>query len=179
MRADRPVDAGEVGVRRARRFLRPAWALAAGLAVVAALALGAPALAQSAARQVGERQDVTIVELTGGYDASLPDGRVNAEPRESVASEFFRTHPDRYDFLLVFTTFDFATDDALAFHLAVRNDVRGIGKPLFDHSADFGSAGRLQSYVDLANLAHWPADPLAPEFEKVLTVGAHELLHRW
>src|SRR5256885_11970288 len=98
MRADRPVAAGEGGVRRALRCRRPAcsawspWVLAAA----AALALAAPGLGQSAARQVDERQDVTVVELQGGYDAALPDGSVNAAPRESVAREFFRTHPDRY-----------------------------------------------------------------------------------
>lgn len=153
------------------------------LAVVAALALGSPvrvvADGQFHARQIDERNGVPILELTGTYDTDLPGNVANAEPREAVAQEFFRTHADDYDFLIVFTSFQFQTSDGIAFHWAVRNDVQGIGLPPVDLGAEFGSAARLKGYVDMPALSLVETDPLKPEFEQTLSILSHELLHQW
>src|SRR5689334_6934803 len=158
-------------------------ALAAGLLVLAGLAVR-PAAAETTvgaatAHLVADRGHVAVVELTGGYDEKLANGDVNADPREAVAQELFKSHPDEYDFLIVWSTFPFDTHEAKAFCLPVLNDVQGIGMPLFDNSDLFGSRHKLQAYVDMAALAGWATDPLAPKFEDTLVVLSHEMLHRW
>lgn len=137
------------------------------------------------ARHIEDREQVSVIELVGNYDKVKSDGEPNVEPRSVIAREFFRTHPDEYDFLVVFTTFEFATPsstpgaDALAFHMGVRNDVEGIGLPIFDNSDLFGSDGQLQGYVDMAALSRYVTDPLNPGFELVLSTLAHEIQHQW
>ncbi len=125
-----------------------------------------------------DRRGVAVLEFTGSYDLKL-GGQLNAEARAVVAREFFATHPDRYDFLVVFTGFELDTGTALAFHLGVQNQVEGIGLPLFDESAQFGSAGKLQGYIDMAALGRHSFDPLDPGFEETLGVLAHETMHQW
>ena len=66
-------------------------------------------------RDAGE---IAVVEHDGtNYDDRLPDGTLNVEARARVGLRFYETHPDAYDFLVVFTNFDFKTSDATAFHL--------------------------------------------------------------
>ena len=79
---------------------------------------------------VEDKQHVSVINFAGNYDASLPDGSLNAEARAVVAQEFYRTHADEYDFLVVFSGFEFDTGEALAFHLGLKNEVSGIGLPL-------------------------------------------------
>lgn len=117
--------------------------------------------------------NISQIEFSGDYARGL------AAPRQAIAQRFLESHPDRYDFLIVFTTFEFATGDADAFYNPVRNDVAGIGQALFDHSAAYGSAGRLQGYVDMAALQRRVLSARAPEFEHTRNLLAHELMHRW
>ena len=85
---------------------------------------------------VEDRGHVSIIDFSGNYDSELAGGSLNSEARAVVAKEFYRTHADEYDFLVVFSAFEFDTGDAVAFHLGVQNDVEGIGVPIFDHSAE-------------------------------------------
>ena len=130
------------------------------------------------AQAVGDQDHLSVIEVTGDYDQYY-QGEVNALPRALVAREFYSHHPDHYDFLVVFSTFELDTGDAVAFHLGVRNDVQGIGLPLFDESDLFGSDGRLQGYIDMASLARYATDPLDPAFEETLAVATHEIFHQW
>ncbi len=127
-------------------------------------------------RDVGH---LTHMEFAGDYDKTLPGGLPNAPARAVVAREFFRTHPDQYDFLVTFTTFEFQTGDAVAFALPVQNHVQGIGKPIFDNSSLFGSGGKLKSFIEMAAASRYQLNPLAPEYEFVLGTLAHETLHTW
>lgn len=131
------------------------------------------------ARHLEDRNSVAVIEISGNYDKNLPNGKMNAEPRAMIAREFYRTHADDYDFLVVFSSFEFKTQDALAFCLPIRNDVRGIGLNLFDNSALFGSKNRLRGYIDMAALTRYSLQPLNPEFEAVMSTLAHEILHVW
>ena len=128
---------------------------------------------------VEDRNDVSIIQLAGNYDKSLSTGAFNAEPRSAIAREFFRTHPDQYDYLVVFSTFEFNTGPALAFEFTVRNDTQGIGQQQTDLTSLFGSHSKLQAYIDMAALTRYTTDPTDPNFELVLQTLAHEMLHRW
>jgi hypothetical protein len=92
------------------------------------------------ARFLRDDKGVSIIEFSGNYGIGLP------APAETVGKEFFRTHADVYDFLVVFSSFEYPTtsaegENALAFHRGVRNDTQGIGLKPFDHSQAYGSKG--------------------------------------
>jgi hypothetical protein len=62
--------------------------------------LPAPSLAaEFTAKHIGDFGNVSVLEVSGNYNADLADGTVNAEPRQAIAREFYRTHKDEYDFL--------------------------------------------------------------------------------
>jgi len=128
---------------------------------------------------VEDRGHVSVINFSGNYDAHLSGGSLNAEARAVVAKEFYRNHADEYDFLVVFSAFEFDSGEAVAFHIGVQNGVEGIGVPIFDNSAEFGSDGKLQGYIDMAALSRYEVDPLNPEFEFLLNVLSHEILHQW
>lgn len=131
------------------------------------------------AAHVEDVENVSIIEFAGNYDKKLPSGETNAAARAVVAREFYRTHADDYDFLVVFSDFEFNTGDATAFYNPVRNDTQGIGLPQFDLSSIYGSEGKLQGYIDMAALSRYELDPLKPSYERGLLVLAHEFFHRW
>jgi len=128
---------------------------------------------------IEDTNQITHMEFVGEYDRDLPGGAPNLPARAVVAQEFFRTHPDEYDFLVTFTTFEFETGDAVAFHQGVRNDVEGIGLPIYDNSQVYGSDGRLRGFIEMAAASRYELNPLAPDYEFVLTTLAHETLHQW
>ena len=129
--------------------------------------------------------DIAIVEHDGSpYDDRLPDGTLNVEARTAVGLRFFETHPDAYDFLVVFTNFTFKTSDATAFHLYGRNDVEGIGKPVGSIGPEvFGSPSRLKGWIDMGAVWQYRDPPFSlepgPGFLRTLGVLAHELGHQW
>ena len=121
-----------------------------------------------------DRRNVTVIEYDGNYD------RDNFEARTVVAKEFYKEHPDTYDFLMVFTSFEFESGDAIAFHNTIQNDVQGLGKRIYDSSSFYGSNGKLKGLTDMAALSRYSSlDPLDPGFEDVLFVMSHEILHQW
>jgi hypothetical protein len=84
-----------------------------------------------------------------------------------VAQAFYRHYGDDYDFLNIIST---PSRFANRTHTIVRNDVSGIGFPLTDGSAQFGSAGRLRGY------SLFPI----PGFYDGAGVGfSHETGHQW
>lgn len=131
------------------------------------------------AKLKGVRSNVAVVEIDGDYSRDAPGGKLNIEPRGLVAKELYKQLADRYDFIVAFSNFEFNTGFALAFYSGIRNDTKGIGQPLFDNSAYFGSRGVLQGYIDMAALSRYVLDPSDPGFEEVMRVLSHELLHRW
>ena len=139
---------------------------------------------QVSATTLGDYSNVTVMEVTGNYDANNADGTVNAAPRQAIAKEFYRLHKDEYDFLVIFTNFDFlmpgvGTLQAKAFYTGVRNDTSGIGVAPFNNSALYGSNSKLQGTVDMGNLSSMASNPLDPAFEDTLATLSHELMHRW
>ncbi len=125
--------------------------------------------------------NITVMEVEGNYDATLPDGTINEGPRQTIAKEFFRLHKDEYDFLVIFTNFNFQMpeEETKAFYHPIKNDVRGIGIDEFDYSALYGSNGRLQGIIDMGNINGLGLTPFEPGFEETLSTLSHEMLHRW
>ncbi len=133
---------------------------------------------------LGDYGNVTVMEVTGNFDTNNPDGAVNAIPRQTLAREFYKTHKDEYDFLVIFTNFDFQMPvekegAARGFYSGVRNDTLGLGTRIFDNSSIYGSDGRLRGTIDMGNLSSKVSDPLDPKFEDTLSVLSHEMMHRW
>ncbi|MBI5099602.1 MAG: right-handed parallel beta-helix repeat-containing protein [Nitrospirae bacterium] len=129
---------------------------------------------------VGDYGNVTVMEITGNYDAKNPDGSINTIPRQEVAKEFLRLHPDQYDFMVIFSNFDFAMPEAeaRAFYTDVKNNTQGIGKLLFNNSDLYGSS-KLQGTIDMGNISNVISNPIATGFDDTIATLAHEQMHRW
>jgi hypothetical protein len=124
--------------------------------------------------------NVTVMEISGNYNMTQPDGTYNWIARADVVKEFLRTHRDEYDFVVLFTNFDIQMQgDAGAFFSLVRNDVHGIGVPIQDNSSYYGSQGCLQGTIDMGDVSQKVMDPLLPGFETTLYDLTHEQMHRW
>lgn len=109
-----------------------------------------------------------------------------------AAQRFYALHEDEYDFLLLFTNFpsDLFDGGFLSYHLAVSNDISGLGYrhlesgDVFDLRHLFSrrhEPGALQSFLHLNDLHRYPQDPKAPYWRSYTAVAfmAHELAHRW
>ena len=97
-----------------------------------------------------------------------------------AARRFYATHPDRFD-QLVFWTDTTVVSDAFAFESTVSNAIRGLGVESFNQSADFGSAGALESVMVMDRVSKYGDDPNAKILNEgtALAVIAHETAHRW
>jgi hypothetical protein len=99
----------------------------------------------------------------------------------AVARKFYATHPDDYQQLIVYTSRRVIESGTFAFELTVRSTERGIGQPPTDRGADFGSAARLESFVDMDAWSKY-RDDLERAFlgeDSTLSVLAHEVGHRF
>jgi len=136
---------------------------------------------QFTAKNLGDYGNVTVMEVTGNYDAKNADGSLNTLSRQVITKEFLKTHKDEYDFIVIFTNFDFQMIDkeAKAFYSGVKNDVQGIGVDIVDNTQLYGSSGKLQGTVDMGNLSKIATNPMDPLFEETLSTLSHEIMHRW
>jgi hypothetical protein len=98
----------------------------------------------------------------------------------AAARRFYERHPDDFDQLVFWTDTDVMTD-AFAFETTVRNSIEGIGIEGFDFSAELGSAGTLQSLVNMDRISKYPDAPAQKLFGENSALGilAHETGHRW
>ena len=104
----------------------------------------------------------------------------------ALTQAFYRTHGDDYDFVAAWTASGLGvwmgSPGALASANFLRNDTQGIGLEPFDIGPGLGSAARLQTFLSMNSLDHYPADPAAVipggPFS-TLDVIVHELGHRW
>ena len=102
-----------------------------------------------------------------------------------VARRFYATHEDAYEFLIVFTTFDFDLDGAFAFEVNVANNVTVIGSignpPVYDFSSSYGSS-RLESLLNMGSLQRYPSDPqtvFLRGVDSTLSILGQEAGHRF
>jgi IPT/TIG domain-containing protein len=99
----------------------------------------------------------------------------------ALAAKFYQTHGDEYDQLVMFTNFSFDLEGAFAFELNIKNEIRGIGLDQFDFAPDFGSNGRLQSFLAMNQLGEFPDDPDTVFFgtNSTINIIGQESGHRW
>lgn len=100
--------------------------------------------------------------------------------RQDVAKAFYSANPDSYDFLFVFTDFEFPVPvNAGAYYHPVRNDVQGINTPIGDAGANFGSAKRLQGFVDMTWMSRYTFKRSDPNYQLLMKTAMHEVMHRY
>ncbi|MGH7333783.1 MAG: hypothetical protein ACREKS_13785 [Candidatus Rokuibacteriota bacterium] len=84
-----------------------------------------------------------------------------------VARRFYQLQADAFDFLAVVEQVESFSN---RFFVGAANDVSGLGLPLFDNRATYGSAARLQGIIHF---------PIAGLFDLAEKAAVHELGHRW
>jgi hypothetical protein len=139
---------------------------------------------------IATREGVLGVSPGGTFDVTAADF-AHGQPRGStgalaeqwsesekvdlvaVARRFYRSHPDLFEQLVVYTTRPLSpAPGTLAFELNVKNEILGIGLPIEDLAADYGSAGALRSLVFM--------DAIDPYLEvDGFEILGHEVGHRW
>ncbi len=108
----------------------------------------------------------------------------------AAAQQYMETHSDNKDFLIFYPDFNHAEG---SYHIHVKNDVQGIGVPIQDDSAIYGTQ-YLKSLVLMRNFTGWPdvvvdangvIDP-ASELTRIpgnndspMSLLAQETGHRW
>ena len=135
----------------------------------------------------GHTGDFTPVNLsdagpTGGGGGALGERFARQAEVDTVAltQKFYRTHPDNYDQLVVWSD-QTLISGAFAYEFTIANEVRGIGVDTFDVSHDFGSGGQLRSFVMMDWIGKYPEDPSAKFLGENNTVSVlgQESGHRW
>jgi hypothetical protein len=99
----------------------------------------------------------------------------------ALTRAFYSAHTDAVDTIFVWADFSYDNGLGIAHSFNVRNDIRGIGLPIFDRGAIYGSPSRLATIITMGNQQEWPEDPqqnMAGIFSAVAIV-CHELGHRW
>jgi len=124
----------------------------------------------------------------GGYAGTVAERFTSTEEVDVVyaAQQFYKTHDDVYDFLVFYNTMGVvAAPGAVAYESTVRSRRAGIGVPVTDNGAVYGSPRRLQAILNLGPLNQYPRDPNAivpargTAGDTPLTVLGHEAGHLW
>jgi hypothetical protein len=98
-----------------------------------------------------------------------------------LSRKFYRTHPDAYDQLVIWTDEVLTADSTFSFEVTVTNEIAGIGLDIFNNSGLFGSVGRLRSVVQMDAVGKFPEDPRTRFLgeNSTLSVIGQEVGHRW
>jgi hypothetical protein len=124
--------------------------------------------------------DLPTVSTTGALAERFGTDRNLDEV--AIANAFFQSFADTYDHLIVWLDFSVRLGGgAFAYEFSPRNDIRGIGLPIYDESVSFGSRGRLRSFVEMGTLARYPANPDETFLgtNSTMDVLGQEAGHRW
>lgn len=117
--------------------------------------------------------------------AEFFDGQLDLE---TIGRRFYASHPDIYDFLVVWggSAILNGTGFGFAFYRPIQNDARGIGLPVGSFGGSpraFGSDGRLQGVLNMNSLRFYPSDPHqnVPGLgtNSTLDILGQEAGHRW
>ena len=99
----------------------------------------------------------------------------------ALTQAFYRDYPDSFDFIYIWTDFEFDNGIGLAHAFNVRNHIQGIGLSIFDRGSIYGSAERLSTVITMGQASDWPSDPdaRAAGLFSGISIVCHELGHRW
>ncbi len=135
---------------------------------------------------------ITAVNFSDGLPLASAAGTIvevfsdRFEVSESaVARKFFENHPDDFDHLNIFLGFAYDLGgNAYAYEINVKNEIRGIGQPIEDYTAEYGSNGQLRSLLNMGTLTgpgRYPDDPNQVFLGTNSTLGimGQESGHRW
>ncbi|MCI0414402.1 hypothetical protein L0222_16625 [bacterium] len=99
----------------------------------------------------------------------------------ALINEFYQTHPQVFDFIVVWTDFGALTGTgAFAFYSGIQNNIKGIGQPSYNFTKAFGSS-KVQGFLMMDFITKYPDDP-NKEFlfsNSTLEVFGQENGHRW
>ncbi|HLN03853.1 MAG TPA: hypothetical protein VK335_31490 [Bryobacteraceae bacterium] len=108
----------------------------------------------------------SVVSFTAGdsaaYAATVAERFITADEIdiETATQRFFETHDDSYDYIAFFNDEGiWASTGALAWEQTLRNHRTGYGDVQVDDGAEYGSASRLQSVLNMGPLSLYPASP--------------------
>lgn len=110
----------------------------------------------------------------------------NLKDRE-ITKEFYRNHPDDFDFISIYTNFHIREGAGVGyFHSTIQNRIKGIGRAIFDNSHEFGNQEKLLGYNYLGDINHTYSQEMLEEHteEKINCMNAvhglvHETTHQW
>jgi hypothetical protein len=100
----------------------------------------------------------------------------------AVARKLYALLPDRFDELVVFTSFQQTTTGVVGtgFDNNYRRPAAGIGEANpYNNTSFVGSGGRLTNIVNMNDLNRFPDDPLASSGPSFMSFLAHETGHAW
>lgn len=126
---------------------------------------------------INEELGVSVMNFTGNYDKNIND-QFNVQARQAVLKALYENQPDIYDFVYIFTTFEFDTGSASAFATSLENSTQGIGDIIYDNSEQFYS-DQLKHLVDMAALSRWNFNPSENSYDPLLDLMMHETMHFW
>ncbi|MBI5498318.1 MAG: hypothetical protein HY904_25170 [Deltaproteobacteria bacterium] len=129
----------------------------------------------------GDTTNVSPVHgLAGdGWGLRMDDARMDLA---RITAQAIAEEGDHFDFVVVFPAFNDLLNPGLAYYAGIRNADEGIGVDAFDDARTWGSAGRLQGFINMNQPAAYAAHdglPVSDPDSLAHAIAGHELGHRW
>lgn len=125
--------------------------------------------------------DVAVIAGADDLVALVSTGfAVNDTHFAALSSRFIASFGDDFHQIAVFLAFrDGFSPAALAYQQAIKNDDKGLGLGLFDHSSRFGSNGKLETILNMKRIGPYGRDASDDPDNALYPVWAQESAHRW
>ncbi|MFA6917495.1 MAG: hypothetical protein WC285_01495 [Candidatus Gracilibacteria bacterium] len=94
-----------------------------------------------------------------------------------TVNEFYKTHKDIYDFIIIYKIFDEDEQLTNGFYISVNRNIQGIGLSIENVASEYGSNGYLKGIIVLRGRLlnpNYTSDRFYP-----INVILHEIGHRW
>ena len=111
---------------------------------------------------------LAVIEMSSAEYQDWFDGAIDSGDIQAMCQRVYNHLDDVYDFIFLVNDNDDSVSGYSGKHFLVQNDIVGLGKPIFDNTGAYGSAGALQSAIHLRRSIGIRGGP-----------SLHELMHRW